>query len=205
MLLYENPGLRSVPLKWKATINIPNIIISVLILGCLAVGILDNWDVLTWIISFYMAIAVGARLYFINKARPVLIETQESSLRIVYSKYFLVKEFIIPNEEVKIELYESPHRGRMNTKVYYLYFYSRADEQVDIELSEDFYTLGKILENIHHEQKIYLAARELHMVEKYRDQLEWNKTTKGKLLNILYPLLYLAAFALLVYMCSGKD
>lgn len=205
MILYARHDLNFMPLKLRALVNLPNVLLLLLVAGGIAISIslyINNHEALTFLGLIPLIIPIAFRLYVVSKARPLVIESHEDILRIIYRRYFSVREVNILNRDVLVEFFEETYQGytRAGSR-YYLYFYSRTDDSVDVELNDSIYALGKLLDAINKEGKIELTKRELNFIIKYHELDKWNKSSKGKLANILTILLIVALFILVGY-CS---
>ena len=205
MTIYENKGLSFVPQKLWGLINSYTIVFMILLAGWIWLGVIDNWSFIVWFFSLWLVVGVLVYLFMMRRLVARIIETRSDSLYIIWSKYFSIRSTELKNEDVKIEYYKSPHPGRFGSANVYLnlYFYSRTDESVDIELKKSFHKLGEILERIHNEEKIQLGGQELAFIQKYHDQLRFEKTTLGRIIKFATPLILIGILAFIGYTCQN--
>jgi hypothetical protein len=208
MIPYKKTGVDFFPRSlWWITNNFYLLFILLFFLLGLSIVLIMSGVVSGLPFLFWAVIGMCVYLYVNRNARPCCIELRDKLIIITCSKYFSVYDATINDEDLRVELYKNKYyRGSYwgTDSQHYLYFTSATDKNVWIELSADFYALGKILEVLSQKQSIALGDRELTYVSDYRKQLETDKTPGARLARIMIPVILILLAIFIVYQCSGK-
>jgi hypothetical protein len=151
-------------------------LLAVFILVDLIIGVAGNWSFTFWFVLFLVGIFGSIHLYSLQKAKALLLESQEDHLYVIYRKYFS-KRGAKKNEDVKVELFEST--AGSYGRPFYLYIGSRLNRTLEIELPKDHKAIMHVL-TLANENKIHLFPKEVQFIEKHQSQLAWNQSAQGK-------------------------
>jgi lipoprotein signal peptidase len=70
---------------------------------------------------------------------------------------------------------------------------------LEIELPNDQKSIAHVLTKIYEDNKIEIQPRELNFINQYKNQVAWNKSTKGKVYNFLIAAFFIILIILIFY------